>query len=149
MRKLVTGILFAACLAIAGAAFAQAPGGPFTAPSHETFLGPSIGKQWTGVCTASGATPQTCNATKGAVTTNTLSTAAGSTAVYVINNNLINSNTILSCDMGAYSGTFFTNGLPQIGSCVAGAGTLTITFINPHATNALNGTIQIFFNIVD
>lgn len=122
---------------------------PTQAPTHEYFAGPTLGMTYTSTCTATGATPQTCNATKGAVTTGSLTTAALTAASYVINNNLATAASIVSCDLAAYSGTFFTAGTPAIGSCTPGAGTITVTILNLHATVALAGTLTINFAIID
>jgi len=98
-------------------------------------------------CTASGATPQTCNGTRGVVTTNSLSTAAATNAVYVINNNLVTAASNIGCQTQAYSGTLVTNGYPTILSCVPGPGTITVNITNTHAANALAGTVAIGFTI--
>lgn len=137
------------CGALVFGALAQGPGGPWTGPAHEVWLGPSVGRQWTGYCTATGTTPQTCNATKGSVTTGTLTTAAVTAGSYVINNVNANTNSVMSCQLASYSGTLFTNGLPQLMTCTPGAGTITIGFANVHASNALNGTITWHFTIED
>lgn len=101
------------------------------------------------VCTVSGATPQTCNGKSGVVTTASLSTAAATNAAYVINNTSVVATSRVNCQVMAYSGTIVTNGYPQIVSCVAGAGTITVNLTNTHAANALSGTVAIGFNVVN
>lgn len=122
---------------------------PTLAPSHQYFGGPSLGMVYTDQCTVTGTSPQTCNGMRGVVTTGTLTTAAVTAATYTINNNKALTSSVLSCDIGAYSGTWVTNGIPSIGQCTPGAGTITITIVNGHATNALNGTLAMHFTIED
>ena len=98
-------------------------------------------------CTASGATPQTCNGLRGIVTTNSLSTAAATNAAYVINDSSVTAASLVDCQDIAYSGTLVTNGYPTIMSCVPGAGTITVNITNTHAANALSGTVQIGFKV--
>lgn len=99
------------------------------------------------VCTASGSTPQTCNSISGAVTTNSLATAAATNAAYVINNNTVVATSRVNCTVLGYSGTLVTNGYPQILTCVPGAGTITVNITNTHAANALSGTVVIGFMV--
>lgn len=101
------------------------------------------------VCTASGATPQTCNAISGTVTTNSLTTAGATNAAYVINNNTVVATSRVKCQVQAYGGTIVTNGYPTIMTCVPGAGTITVNITNTHATNALAGTVAIGFWVVN
>jgi hypothetical protein len=46
-----------------------------------------------------------------------------------------------------YSGTVVTNGVPIIFSVVPAFETITITVLNMHATNALNGKLTINFMV--
>ena len=98
------------------------------------------------LCTVTGASPQTCNGYRGTVTSGTLTTAAVTAATYTVNNSFVSATSVLSCDIATYSGTLFTNGLAELFGCTPGAGTITISFANTHATNALNGTLK--FNFV-
>lgn len=98
-------------------------------------------------CNASGASPQTCNGTRGSVVTGTLTTAAATNATYVINNSLVNVSSIVICDVLAYSGTLVTNGYPMVMVCTPGAGTITVNITNVHPSNALNGTLTIGFGL--
>lgn len=143
MLRLLT---FLIGLAIASSAWAQQP---TTAPSHQYFSGPSLGMVYTGQCVASGATPQTCNAMRGIATTNSLSTAALTAATYVVNNSFVTASSVVQCSINSYSGTYVTNGDPLVAMCVPGAGTITFTIFNAHATNALAGTLGLAFEVVD
>lgn len=100
-----------------------------------------------GACTASGATPQTCNGPSGAVTTASLSTAAATNAAYVINNSAVTAASRVHCTVMGYSGTLVTNGYPQIITCVPTAGVITANITNTHAANALSGTVAIAFTV--
>ena len=90
----------------------------------------------------SGSSGVTCNGHYCTVITNTLTTAASSTASYTINNVVVSSSSIVECELEAYSGALFTNGQPRV-MCNPGAGTITVTVINSDATNALNGTLTL------
>lgn len=100
-------------------------------------------------CTASGATPQTCNGQRGLVTTNALATAAATDATYVINDTAVTAASQVVCTNDGYSGTIVTNGYPQIMTCVPGAGTITVHITNTHAANALSGTVAIGFAVLN
>lgn len=99
------------------------------------------------LCTATGTTPQTCNGIRGVVTTGTLTTAAVTNAAFVINDSSVTTGSVIMCSDQGYSGTLVTNGEPVFSSCVPGTGTITVNITNVHATNALNGTIQIGFTV--
>jgi hypothetical protein len=133
-------------LFIAAGAWAQQP---TQAPSHQYFGGPSLGMVYTNFCNVTGATPQTCNAMRGTVTTGTLTTAAATdTTPFVINNTFALASSVVTCAINAYSGIYTTNGNPLIESCVAGAGTITVNIRNV-GTNALNGTLELGFAVMD
>jgi hypothetical protein len=101
-------------------------------------------------CTVTGTTPQTCNGTRGVATTGTLTTAGAATAAdYVINNSNVAAASVVNCTIGTYAGTLTTNGLPVITKCVVGAGTITVSISNAHASNALNGAVGIHFSVMN
>ena len=109
-----------------------------TAPA----AGPSSMMALGGFCTASGATPQTCNAQRGVVTTNSLATAASASATFVINNSLVTANNACVATIGNTTST----GTPTIAQVVTGAGTITVTIANVNTATALNNTVNINFN---
>jgi len=100
-------------------------------------------------CTVTGATPQTCNGVSGVVTTGTLTTAAVTNAAYVINNSSVTAASVIQCTDQGYSGTLFTAGIPELITCVPGAGTITVNISNTHATNALSDSVKIGFRVVN
>lgn len=100
-------------------------------------------------CSASGATPQTCNGNQGQVTTNSLTVAGASVGSYAINNTAVSATSNVQCTMLAYSGTFTTNGLPSILSCSPAAGSITVIIGNVHASAALSGTVKIGFRVIN
>jgi hypothetical protein len=100
------------------------------------------------LCTATGASPQTCNGQTGNVTSGTLTTAALTAATYVINDSAVTANSLIQCSLQAYSGTYVTNGLPEVMDCAPGAGTITVHFVNTHSANALNGTLKFGFAVL-
>jgi hypothetical protein len=95
-------------------------------------------------CTASGSTPQTCNAMRGIVTTNSLATAASSSANFVINNSLITAANACVVGVGNTSST----GTPAIAQVVTGAGTITISLANVNTATAFNNTINLNFTCI-
>lgn len=116
-------------------------GGYATQPGNVISLGQ--------YCTASGATPQTCNGQRGQAVTNSLSTAASSAANYVLNDSSITAANVCRANVVAYSGTFHTNGQPYIATVTPGTGTLTFSIANGDATNALSGTVTFTFDCVN
>lgn len=101
------------------------------------------------ICTITGASPQTCNGQRGIVTTGTLTTAAATAASYTINNSSVTASSLVVCENQAYSGTYVTNGTPVILDCKAGSSTITVDFINLNASNAMNGTLQFGFAVLN
>lgn len=118
-------------------------------PQRKVWLGPSVGEQFAVGCSATGTSPQTCNGAWGKVTTGTLTTAAATAATFTINNSSVSATSWVSCQLNGYSGTVTTNGWPEILYCTPGAGTITVTFLNGHATAALSGTLTIGFDVTD
>lgn len=146
-RLLIAALLAGVPLGAFAAAVAPITGQALDPANIISTLNTIIG-QLNGVpCVASGATPQTCNGTRGVVTTNSLSTAAVTNAAFVINDNIVTATTFVSCNLTAYSGTLVTNGVPVILTCVPGAGIITVNIYNAGATNALGGTLNISFTV--
>lgn len=100
-------------------------------------------------CTASGAMPQTCNGLRGIVTTGTLTTAAATDASFVINDSSVTASSLIQVTDQGYSGTLVTNGYPALMTAVPGSGTITVHITNTHPSNALNGTVQIGFVVLN
>jgi hypothetical protein len=125
------------------------PSADANAPLLVQGVGTGIVRLGQTICTSSGSTPQTCNGQRGIATTNSLSTAAATNAAYVINNSSVTTSSLVECTDQAYSGTLVTNGYPVIMSCVPGTGTITVNITNTHAANALSGTVQIGFAVLN
>jgi hypothetical protein len=85
---------------------------------------------------------KTATAVSGAITTESLSTAAGATYTLTITDAAI-----LATDLPLASVAFGTSttGSPAVVTVTPGAGTLVIKIQNIHATAALNGTLKITF----
>jgi hypothetical protein len=96
-------------------------------------------------CTATGVSPQTCNAQRGLVTTGTLTTAAATNANFVINNSVVLASSVCEANVVSYSGTLVTNGYPVVMISGTAAGVLTVALTNVHPSNALNGAVGIGF----
>jgi len=91
----------------------------------------------------------TINARKGYFTTATLTTGAGGgTPTITLNNTEIVANDFVRWSFDNYSATVGTNGVPHIVGLTTTTGQATATIINLHSTNALNGTIRIFFEVM-
>lgn len=146
-RLLIAAVLASIPCGVFAAAVAPITGQALDPANIISTLNTVIGQLNGAPCVASGATPQTCNGTRGLVTTNSLSTAAVTNAAFVINDSIVTAGTFVSCNLTAYSGTLVTNGVPVILTCVPGAGTITVNIYNAGATNALSGTLNISFTV--
>lgn len=87
----------------------------------------------------------TLNQGAGNVTSEALTTAAGSIYTLTLTNSLIDANTLIMSDAGLGTST---QGTPSVCSVVPGAGSATIAVKNVDAVNAFNGTIVISFLLV-
>jgi hypothetical protein len=101
------------------------------------------------VVSATGSNTPTINAVLGKFTSATLTTAANTAATLTVSNNLVTANSMVTAEIINYSGTLVNNGIPQRVKVVPGSGTITITIVNTHASNALNGTVTIQFMVLD
>lgn len=82
----------------------------------------------------------TCNGLKCAITTESLTTAAGSVYTETLTNSAITANSIVMVSVGLASAT---TGTPSVTSVVPAAGSATIAIKNIHASAAFNGTLQV------
>lgn len=93
----------------------------------------------------SATTAVTANGGAVAITTVSLTTAAGASFTFTLNNSWIQNGSFLFAQIGAYSGTVGTNGIPIVtvvnNTSPTTAGTCTITVSNVAASNALSGTL--------
>lgn len=87
----------------------------------------------------------TINKYSGKITTGTLTTAALGTQAITLTNSYITTSSNVIAWVENYSGTVVTNGIPIIFKSTPAAGSATITLLNLHAANALNGTVTIKF----
>lgn len=106
-------------------------------------------KKTASVVSSTGTNAPTINAVFGVFTSATLTTAAATAATLTVTNNLITSSSKVSVELVNYSGTVVSNGIPIVFKAVPGSGSLAITLVNIHASNALNGTVTIQFTILD
>lgn len=77
------------------------------------------------------------------------SLAALSTTSFTITNNFCTANSHVLLTIRDYSGTYMTNGIPQIHATNVNASGFDVIIINSHASNALNGTIQFSFMLIE
>lgn len=89
------------------------------------------------------------NKKSGVITTATLSAAAGVITSITLTNSIITADTKVNASLGTYSGTYNTNGLPNLLSVDVTNGQVIFKILNMHSANALNGTINIMFSIVE
>jgi len=89
--------------------------------------------------------PVTINSEIGQITTVATTLASGGSATFTVNNSACTPTSSVISDIQAYSGTYSTNGLPMVNVGNVSAGSFTLTIMNPHGANALNGTLTIGF----
>jgi hypothetical protein len=85
----------------------------------------------------------TANAMSGVITTDSLTTAAGSSRSITINDSEVTASSVVQTQ---WAGGTDTAGTPII-KAVPGAGTITLTLQNNHASAAFNGTFIVNFNV--
>lgn len=131
-------------LATINALINQLNGTQAYAPVAPIGLGPTCA-----VTSLTVGTPQTCNGTRGTITTGTMTTAALADQNLQINSIYINANSACVANIMNNSGTFSTNGIPIVYATLPGGsvgnGNLQIFIGNVSTTNALNGTLAIGF----
>jgi hypothetical protein len=92
-----------------------------------------------------------CNAVdtpmNGQVTSGNQTNAAGATSSITITDANITTTSKIVASLDAYSGTIGTNGVPVLVKVIPGAGSATAIIVNVHASNALNGTVKINYQI--
>jgi len=92
-------------------------------------------------------TAVTFNSPNGVITTQAVTTANGAPTNFTLNNSQIVAGSVLLVAVQSYSGVIDTNGEPSVSAVVTGVGTATITISNNNSTNALAGTLNIFFTV--
>lgn len=98
-----------------------------------------------GYCSASGATPQACNAQRGLVSFTGVTVAAVSTGAVVINNSLVNAQS--NCQANLNSDNSAAASFPYVRSVVSGAGTITVNISNAAAATSTGAsTFGVLFN---
>lgn len=90
----------------------------------------------------------TVNQPSGMITTFNETLAANGAISFTVNNTFSLVASQIHVNVNSYSGTYGTNGLPTINVSNILNGKFSITVINAHATNALNGVLKIAFLIV-
>lgn len=87
----------------------------------------------------------TLNTVSGTITTEALTTAAVTTATLTVTNSSCTANSTVLVQL---SGGSYTTGVPIVVKVVPAAGSFVITFVNSHASAALNGTLIFKFIIL-
>jgi hypothetical protein len=80
------------------------------------------------------------------ISTQNFTTGVGGTTSFVLTNSSITANSMVIVQWKSYTGTLFTNGLPEIKATGMSAGSCNINVYNYHPTNILSGgfVIQAF-----
>lgn len=94
-------------------------------------------------------TPVTINSSIGLITTQTTTAAAGGSPTFTVNNNAVTSSSTILVSINDYSGIPATNGLPVILITTILNGSFAINIMNCHSVNALNGTLDIVFQVLN
>lgn len=91
----------------------------------------------------------TLNTKKGFIQTQIATTAAAGAAVtsFVVSDSFTTTSSNVDASINLYSGALVTNGIPYILITNVTTGSFTINILNNHPTNALNGTLQISFDV--
>lgn len=98
------------------------------------------------LCTASGATPQTCNAQRGIVTFTGVTVTSAATATVVVNDSLVTAGS--ACAANIINNANAAQSTPFVSTLVPAAGTLTAILGNGSATSTGSVSIQIAFNCI-
>lgn len=88
------------------------------------------------------------NGNAGFITTVTTTLAAQSATSFTVNNTFCKSSSIIFTEISGYTGTLFSDGIPNIILNSISNGSFVISVANFHATNPLNGTITFAFFII-
>ena len=106
-------------------------------PSHSTV------SQATNISTG-----VTLNYPAGLITTQSASAAAGAVHTFAVTNSYVTAASNVRVWVADYSGTFATNGNPNVVVDAIASGTFNIVVINTHGANALSGTLKIGFEVI-
>ncbi len=87
------------------------------------------------------------NGSAGTITMFTSTLAANGAVTFAFTNSAITATSVVQVSVVDYSGTFSTNGLPQVAADTRAAGSCDIVLMNA-GTNALNGIVKIAYLIV-
>ena len=90
----------------------------------------------------------TINALAGVITTVTATTGAANKSVFTVTNSNVTASSVLSAVVHNYSGTYATNGFPNVTISNVTSGAFDIVISNYHASNALNGILKIGFAVL-
>lgn len=92
----------------------------------------------------------TCNGSGCKITITSMTTAVQTNSALVVTNNYVTANSCIIATINSYSGALVTNGIPLVNITGISAGKFTLNISNVlGATNALNGNITIFCQIIN
>lgn len=139
-------VAIASLLAMVGAAYAVQPGTTGTEKRfQEQGLRSGVLLQKNNTATASSGAATLNAAGSGIVTSESISTAAGSNYTLTLTNNMIEAGDVVLASVRLGSST---NGEPMVESVTPAAGSVVIIVRNNHGSAAFNGTIKIGFLVV-
>ena len=75
--------------------------------------------------------------------------AAGSTEVFLVYNSFVSSSSKVFVNLRRYNGAYNTNGHPIVSLEATVDGNFIVGITNIHASNALNGTLEISFLVLE
>lgn len=91
----------------------------------------------------------TINGASGVITTQTATTAARAIETgFTVTNSAVLAGSIVVAKISDYSGTFFTNGVPDVAVSTIAGGSFILKIMNTDAITALNGTMKIHFHVL-
>lgn len=115
---------------------------PLVASTTLVLSSNNVATQSTNITTA-----VTSNGPSGFIITQTSTLAAQGSQQFTFNNSRIKTGSAILVSINGYGGTLSTNGIPVVNIITVTAGACDIAISNSHATNALNGALNISFLI--
>jgi hypothetical protein len=94
-------------------------------------------------------TAVTNNKLSGIITTQSANAAAGATHTFTFNNSNLTTSSKILANIVDYSGTLVTHGIPHLILDGLTTGSISVTIINLHGANALQGTLKIAFTVIE
>lgn len=111
-------------------------------PSQKDLDGHTVEQQ------TNSSTPVTLNTEYGVITTQNITAPANNAQAFLLNNDKIEPNTQVKVWIQDYSGLYVTQGSPVVVVKNKTAGSIEILVLNCSSTSAMNGIVDIYFELV-